>query len=133
MTLQKYYLSGIDNTTIKQYLKDNKVSDRNLEQNPRLLTTLRNPFFLKLYCRLIFKSGISTPGEILYNFFKERTSMYSLRNRINTITSEQSVTGSTHVYNRITEKMQWFILDFILPEIGWYMEKIPYIPLTYQQ
>ena len=119
----KYYLSGIDNTTIKQYLKDNKVSDRNLEQNPRLLTTLRNPFFLKLYCRLIFKSGISTPGEILYNFFKERTSMYSLRNRINTITSEQSVTGSTHVYNRITEKMQWFILDFILPEIGWYMEK----------
>ena len=119
----KYYLSGIDDITIKQYLKENKVSDCNLEQNTRLLTTLRNPFFLKLYCRLIFKSGISTPGEILYNFFKERTSMYSLRNRINTINSEQSVTGSTHVYNRITEKMQWFILDFILPEIGWYMEK----------
>lgn len=121
--LSKYYLSGIDDTTIKQYLKDNKVSDCNLEQNPRLLTTLRNPFFLKLYCRLIFKSGISSPGEILYNFFKERTSMYSLRNRINTINSEQSITGSRHVYNRITEKMQWFILDFILPEIGWYMEK----------
>ena len=121
--LPKYYLSGIDDTTIKQYLENNNISCHDIMQNSRLLATLRVPFFLKLYCSLIFKSGISTPGEILYNFFKERTSMYSLRARINAIHSEQNAIGSIHVYKRITEKMQWFILDFILPEIGWYMEK----------
>ena len=92
-------------------------------QNLRLLDTLRVPFFLKLYCNLIFKSEVSTPGEILYNFFNERTAMYSLRKRISTIHSEQNITGSAHVYNRITEKMQWFILDFLIPELGWYMEE----------
>ena len=121
--LPKYYLSGIDDTTIQQYLEENKIPTCNIMQNTRLLNTLRIPFFLKLYCKLIFKSEVSTPGEILYNFFKERTSMYSIRERINIIHSEQNVIGSMHVYKRITEKMQWFILDFIIPEIGWYMEK----------
>ena len=121
--IPKYYLSGIDDATIKQYLEDNEISTDGIMQNARLLNTLRVPFFLKLYCGLMFKDGIMTPGEILYNFFKERTSMYSIRERINTIHSEQRIIGSTHVHKRITEKMQWFILDFILPEIGWYMEK----------
>lgn len=119
----KYYLSGIDDTTIKQYLKDNNISSHDVMQNPRLLDTLRVPFFLKLYCSLIFKSEVSTPGEILYNFFNERTAMYSLRKRISTIHAEQTLTVSAHVYNRITEKMQWFILDFLISELGWYMEK----------
>ena len=119
----KYYLSGIDDTTIKQYLEDNNISSHDVMQNPRLLDTLRVPFFLKLYCSLIFKSEVSTPGEILYNFFNERTAMYSLRKRISTIHAEQTLTVSAHVYNRITEKMQWFIFDFLIPELGWYMEK----------
>lgn len=121
--IPKYYLSGIDDATIKQYLEDNEISTDDIMQNARLLNTLRVPFFLKLYCSLMFKDGIMTQGEILYNFFKERSSMYSLRERINTIHSEQRIIDSTHVHKRITEKMQWFILDFILPEIGWYMEK----------
>ena len=37
----KYYLSGIDDTTIKQYLKDNNISSHDVMQNPRLLDTLR--------------------------------------------------------------------------------------------
>ena len=118
----KYYLSGIDDTTIKQYLKDNNISSHDVMQNPRLLDTLRVPFFLKLYCSLIFKSEVSTPGEILYNFFNERTAMYSLRKRISTIHAEQTLTVSAHVYNRITEKMQWFILDFLISELGNYTE-----------
>ena len=116
--LPKYYLSGIDDTTIKKYLENNKIQTDNIMQNARLLNTLRIPFFLKMYCKLIFKSEVSTPGEILYNFFNERTSMYSVRERINIIHSEQNVIGSMHVYKRITEKMQWFILDFILQLAG---------------
>ena len=123
-SFEKYYLSGIDDNTIHEYLKSNHVTVENIKNNTRLLNTLRVPLFLKLYCQLYSTNEVSTPGEILYTYFSERsTMMYTARKRIQEIKKDRTASGVPYASNIISEKTQWFILDFLLPEIGWYMEK----------
>lgn len=122
-SFEKYYLTGIDNNTIYSYLGRNHVPVENIKNNSRLLDTLRVPLFLKLYCQLYSVNEVSTPGEILYTYFSERSTMYTARKRIQEIKKDRTATGMPYTSNIINEKTQWFILDFLLPEIGWYMEK----------
>lgn len=125
--LEKYYLIGLKNKVIKEYLESNHVAVKGkLEDNERLINTLKNPFFLKMYCKLYSTEGISMPGEVLHAFFSERSGKYSVRQRIKEISKDQHTFQAPHTRNFITEKMQWFILDFLLPAIGWHMVKHEY-------
>lgn len=121
--LIKYCLTGLNEEMIKEYLEAHHISTENIVNNKRLLNTLKIPLFLKLYCRLSATTEISTPGEILYAFFNECNKEYSARLRLSEIADSQKQFCAPHTSNFITEKMQLFIMDFLLPEIGWYMEK----------
>lgn len=119
----RLYLTGVGKQDVEEYLSKHEISYAAIEDNKRLMETLKIPLFLKLYSQLYSVSGVSTPGEILYAFFSERSMQYSARGRITEIEKERRISGNTHSDNLINEKMQWFILDFLLPELGWYMEK----------
>lgn len=121
--ITKYHLMGLEEDTIKEYLEKHNISAENIESNKRLKETLKVPLFLKLYSKLSSVEKISTPGEILYAFFNERTHEYSVRLRLREIEAEQQQFKAPYMVNFITEKMQLFIMDFLIPEIGWYMEK----------
>ena len=121
--ITKYHLMGLEEDTIKEYLENHNISAENIESNKRLKETLKVPLFLKLYSKLSSVEKISTPGEILYAFFNERTHEYSVRLRLREIEAEQQQFKAPYMVNFITEKMQLFIMDFLIPEIGWYMEK----------
>ena len=122
-SFKRLYLTGVSEPVIKDYLANCKISLEMVCKNSRLMETLRIPLFLKLYAQLYNTADISTPGEILYAFFSERSTKYTVRNRIAEIKLDRKKAGDGYVSNSLDEKMQWFILDFILPEIGWYMEK----------
>lgn len=122
-SFERLYLTGVSEDVIKEYLDSCKISSEQVSKNSRLMETLRIPLFLKLYGELYNTADISTPGEILYAFFSERSTKYTARNRIAEIKQDHQKAGDAYGSNSLDEKMQWFILDFLLPELGWYMEK----------
>ena len=122
-SFERLYLTGVSEEIIIEYLDSCKISSELVSKNSRLMETLRIPLFLKLYGELYNTADISTPGEILYAFFSERSTMYTARNRIAEIKQDHQKAGDAYGSNSLDEKMQWFILDFLLPELGWYMEK----------
>ena len=122
-SFERLYLTGVSEEVIKEYLDSCKISSEKVSKNSRLMETLKIPLFLKLYAQLYNIADISTPGEILYAFFSERSTQYTARNRIAEIKQDHQKAGDAYGSNSIDEKMQWFILDFLLPELGWYMEK----------
>lgn len=122
-SFERLYLTGVSEEVIIEYLDSCKIPAEQVSKNSRLMKTLKIPLFLKLYGELYNTADISTPGEILYAFFSERSTMYTARNRIAEIKKDHHKTGDGYGSNSLDEKMQWFILDFLLPELGWYMEK----------
>lgn len=122
-SFERLYLTGVSEEIIKEYLDSCEISSEQVSENSRLMETLKIPLFLKLYGELYNTADISTPGEILYAFFSERSTMYTARNRIAEIRQDHQKAGDAYGSNSVDEKMQWFILDFLLPELGWYMEK----------
>lgn len=116
------YLTGVSEPVIEEYLK-NKIDFKAIKENKRLMDTLKIPLFLKFYSQLYSTSEVSTPGEILYTFFSEHSTKYSMHNRITEIVKDRRSSGNTHSASISDERMQWFILDFLLPELGWYMAK----------
>lgn len=116
------YLTGVSEPVIEEYLK-NKIDFKAIKENKRLMDTLKIPLFLKFYSQLYSTSEVSTPGEILYAFFSEHSTKYSMHNRIAEIVKDRRSSGNTHAVCISDQRMQWFILDFLLPELGWYMEK----------
>lgn len=122
-SFERLYLTGVSEEIIKKYLSECKISSEQVSENSRLMETLKIPLFLKLYGELYNTADISTPGEILYAFFSERSTKYTARNRIAEIKQDHQKAGDAYGSNSVDEKMQWFILDFLLPELGWYMEK----------
>ena len=120
----RYHLTGVQD--VIGYLQANHVETAGMKENKRLLDTLKNPLFLKLYCQISSKDNIATPGEIFYAFFNEHKKTlgtYTVKSRIEQIEQDLRSMASVGGEKRIDAKMQYFILDFLLPEIGWYMEK----------
>lgn len=122
-SFERLFLTGVSEDIIKEYLDGCKISSEQVSKNSRLMETLKIPLFLKLYGELYNTADISTPGEILYSFFSERSTKYTARNRIAEIKMDRQKAGDGYETNSLDEKMQGFILDFLLPELGWYMEK----------
>lgn len=131
--LVRYNLSGIDDEQIKSYLK-NLLTQNQIDavcSNSKLFETLRNPLFLTLYAQTENTSNISTRGEILRAFFHERKhkckekepSAYTAQSRLSEVFDDVRTASSKPQPNRLTDTMQSFIYDYILPEIAYQMEK----------
>ena len=88
--------------------------------------TLQIPLFLTMYVSLSKYDEASTQGEILKLFFNERRnniSVYTMQERLAQVEKNITDVASAVKKNRIDADMQNFILDFILPEIAWHMER----------
>ncbi len=125
----RIYLSGVDEKNIEKYLTKSGMPLERIKaakEDKELMKTLRVPLFLTMYADLKDTVGINTQGEILNAFFSERRvniSAYTAQKRLaqigtNFVYSEPSVEKA-----RLSADMQIFILDLILPRIGYEMEK----------
>ena len=123
-------LSGIDDPSIKAYLTDcgwSPAQIRAVFDDPFLVETLRIPLFLTLFAPLgdLQDLGqISTRGEIFRTFFHEREVYpvsYTMQNRLEQVERDVESSASARQRRRVTAKMQYFILDFVLPELAWHM------------
>ena len=107
--IKKIDISGVSKSCIEGYLRTEekkgtvgKGITNQVLKNKELLNCLRIPLFLNMFGVISGDTAITTRGEILGNFFqKKRSSLY---------------------LNKIEgERINGFILDFIIPEIAWEM------------
>lgn len=111
---EKLYLTGLKEDNIREYLANKKFTPEAIDTaiaNERLLECLVIPLFLTMYADLRDVSGISSRGEILSKFFHERG---------NNIAYTQQEAIEKLKFNASQLR---FILDFLLPAIGWKMER----------
>lgn len=117
-------LVGIQDEDVKWYLEKTRFSEVQINRilmDKELMVCLRVPLFLCMFGNRKVE-GNKTPcsrGEILYNFFHRDSPYYNEHRTAERIQREQYLTGT-----QIT-----FIVDFLLPYIGWTMEYIEYYNL----
>ncbi len=127
--LTRLALSGVEDDSIRQYLSACDCEEAKINrvfENDSLLETLRVPLFLVMYANLKDNDEISTQGEILRTFFNESKGtlcVYTVQDRLSQIEDDVENAASADQKMRITSEMQCFMLDFLLPEIAWYMEQ----------
>ncbi len=125
--MRRLYLSGVDEDAIRKYLQERQVTNIDqLMRNRALVQTLKTPLFLTLYGSLTSREEISSQGEIFRLFFHERReniSIYTVQDRLSELEENIRDTAGRKQRNRLTASMQYFILDFLLPEIAWHMER----------
>ena len=120
------FLSGIDEKNIQLYLLKRSVSPLRIEaalKNEKLREILRIPLFLTLYGSLKGEEQLSTRGEILNVFFhQKKETLYTIKKRNQAIEADMNdADPQAKQAERMTAEMQSFILDFIVPEIAWWM------------
>ncbi|MCR5789780.1 MAG: hypothetical protein K6G83_07820, partial [Lachnospiraceae bacterium] len=110
-------LTGLEDEDIVTYLKECEVDHTTtglVKANKNLMSCLRNPLNLSMFCADKDRSVLpETQGEIFYNFFHRNGSFYNIRRR-----AEETMTNVMDRYQTA------FILDFVLPFIGWNYERI---------
>ena len=127
-SISRLYLSGVEDSTIKDYLESYELSKAQIYkvlEDDNLCETLQIPLFLTMYASLSEYDEVSTQGEILKLFFNERRrniSVYTMQERLVQLEKNITDVASAVQKNRIDADMQNFILDFILPEIAWSLE-----------
>lgn len=128
-SISRLYLSGVEDSTIKDYLESFELSKEQIDkvlEDENLNETLQIPLFLTMYASLSKYDEVSTQGEILKLFFNERRkniSIYTMQERLSQVEKNITDVASAVQKNRIDADMQNFILDFILPEIAWSLER----------
>ena len=111
---EKLYLTGLKEDNIREYLANKKFTPEAIDAaiaNERLLECLVIPLFLTMYADLRDVSGISSRGEILSKFFHERGDNIAY-------TQQEAIEKLKFNASQLR-----FILDFLLPAIGWKMER----------
>lgn len=126
--ISRLYLTGIQNEAIRNYLQKSKHEEEMdaIFQNEPLLETLRIPLFLMMYAGLGQTKDVSSQGEILRIFFHEREQNledYTIQTRAKQVEQDVATASPKQSSVRITAQMQSFLLDFLLPEIAWAMER----------
>lgn len=128
-SISRLYLSGVEDSKIKDYLESFELSKEQIDkvlEDENLNKTLQIPLFLTMYASLSKYDEVSTQGEILKLFFNERRkniSVYTMQERLSQVEKNITDVASAVQKNRIDADMQNFILDFILPEIAWFLER----------
>jgi nucleoside phosphorylase/GTPase SAR1 family protein/WD40 repeat protein len=110
-------LIGIRSEDITNYLRKNQYNDidiRSIESSRSLMECLKIPLFLCMFTASGNRNEDKpvTRGEILYHFFNRPHSMYN----------EKLNAERINVLSSMNKRQVSFILDFILPYIGWCME-----------
>ena len=126
--ISRLYLTGIQNEALRDYLQKSKHEEEMdaIFQNEPLLETLRIPLFLMMYAGLGQTKDVSSQGEILRIFFHEREQNledYTIQTRAKQVEQDVATASPKQSSVRITAQMQSFLLDFLLPEIAWAMER----------
>ena len=124
--ITRLYLTGVDDDTIRAYLENRKLPKKRIDAafaDKNLIETIRIPLFLTMYASLKNADEVSTQGEIFRMFFSERRSNVETYTAQGRVTEAEAGITSQASGRRITADMQCFILDFILPEIAWTMER----------
>lgn len=110
-------VSGLRENIIIEYLRSCGKGEpylADVRRNKNLMECLRVPLYLCMFASGSEKTILpETQGEILYFFFHRDSSFYNLRKRVHEIRS-----------NPLTDPQTKLILDFILPYIGFQLEKI---------
>lgn len=117
-SFQNVYLIGLEENDIKEHLKQRNFSDTVINitiDNKPLMRCLKVPLFLCMFSYEFSEKNKRLPetrGEILYYFFHGNSTFYNLRNR-----------ATDTLTNPLNELQTALILDFILPYIGWTLER----------
>lgn len=110
-------LTGVKVEDIEKHLRDNHYSEIDIKwikSSRKLMDCLRIPLFLCMFTA----GGVTaeykpvTRGEILYSFFNRSNGMYN----------EKMNAGRINAQSSLDKTQVLFILDFVLPYIGWTME-----------
>lgn len=110
------YLIGLSEKTIISYLENSKIPQPligNIMCRKPLVDCLKIPLYLCMFTAVDINSDFlpETAGEILYNFFHSNKKSYNVRRRAEETKS-----------NALSEEQTAFVLDFIIPFIGWLLE-----------
>ena len=115
---QNVYLIGLEESDIRSHLQSRNFSEASIGiamASRTLMKCLRIPLFL---CMFSYEKQLDdmrlpeTPGEILYNFFHRNSSFYNVRMRARDSRN-----------NPLNELQTALVLDFVVPYIGWVMER----------
>lgn len=117
-TFQCIYLTGLEKEDITAYLTDREYSETAINQivsNNSLMNCLRVPLYLCMFSSKKWDLPFlpETAGEILNLFFHKNTSFYNIKKH----------TEELHT-NAFSEYQTSFIINFIIPYIGWHYEKL---------
>lgn len=127
--LKRFYLTGVENDAVGKYLVEHHFTEDKISEitnDSALMRVLKVPLFLTMYATLNKRENVHTRGEILRLFFNEcrdQDYLYTAQNRWAQTARDVSSAASAIQKKRISSAMNAFILDFILPEIAWEMER----------
>ncbi|MBQ3869460.1 MAG: TIR domain-containing protein, partial [Clostridia bacterium] len=124
--VRRLYLEGVSDGNTEKYLSEKKIPQKEIariKKDASLWETLHIPLFLTIYADLTEREGISTQGEILRCFFHERRrNIYTQQQRIAEVgTNFYSSEGAVEAH--LNSDMLNFIIDLIIPELAYEMEK----------
>lgn len=109
-------LIGLEDEDIRCYFEQNNISEVYIGlymSNRSLINCLRIPLFLCMFTAEKATDLIpETPGEILYHFFHRNSCFYNIRKHA----------ADTRT-NPLNTRQTSFVLDFVLPYIGWQFEQ----------
>lgn len=132
--ITRLYLSEIEESAVFEYLKKSEISETKIDEpeidrisnDTELMKILRVPLFLTIYVRLHDRSEATAAGEILRVFFNERRhelSDHTVKDHLTAIEKNIVSNSAGFLVGRITSDIYDFILDFILPEVAWNLER----------
>lgn len=110
-------LTGVKKEDIRNHLQDNNYREADINaiaSSYKLMECLRVPLFLCMFTAggLSNDDKPTTRGEILYQFFHQPKGLYT----------ERETAERINAPSNLTKTQTWFILDFVLPHIGWTYE-----------
>lgn len=133
-SITKLYLSEIEKSAVFEYLKKSEIDGAKIEESEidrinndtELMEILRVPLFLTIYVSLHDRSEVTAAGEILRVFFNERRHElpdHTIKDHLTAIEKNVISNSAGFLVGRITSDIYDFILDFILPEVAWNIER----------
>lgn len=119
-------LIGLEKGDVLSYLKNcgyNSTQRHLISANHNLMKCLRIPLYICMFCAYKHDETLAarfkdvelpeTVGEIFYNFFHHNGTFYNIKKRARDMRT-----------NPFNDMQTAFILDFILPFIGWHFENV---------
>jgi len=110
-------LAGVQSYDIEKYLREKQFDEieiKSIMSSHKLMDCLRIPLFLCLFTANDedAERRPATRGEILYRFFHNSKSVYNERLNVQ----------RTKMTSSLNEQQMLFVLDFVIPYIGYMME-----------